>query len=468
MSVIHALSQMHREAVEQLRAGDHNAFLVGFLATSTMLELASLTNGDLRLDEYATAAAETIAQYAPIDRVRLRLDLDDLPPIIASVGLRTPDDLHGLDGTDGTDGAGDDLPISARFDVDGVGCVVVSTVDLAGPLHEGGFLAIAAEHIGRGLQVVMEGERRRRRAAVADTLALIASLNEQWGQRELEALAAALATLPGAHAAHIGVGANRLAGVLDATSGQLGSHLGGHLVERSFTIDERVQADLTVMYLEEPMADQLTVLGEILTTLAANLSRIEQNIRLTSEAETDQLTGVANRRRVGKSIAAARAMADRRNEPFAVLLFDLDHFKSVNDQLGHTVGDQVLTQFAEVLQANVRPFDTVARWGGEEFMLLCPDCGVSGAVAISERVLEQCPGSFDEILPSEMRQTTSVGIAVYPEHGLTPEAVIHAADEALYRAKREGRDRWAAAGVPSTVGARSSRQALPCRQAHHP
>ncbi|MCX6521987.1 MAG: hypothetical protein NTZ21_15115 [Actinobacteria bacterium] len=85
MSVINALSQMHREAVEQIRAGDHNAFLVGFLTTSTMLELASLTNTDMRIDEYATAAAETITQYAPIDRVRLRLEPDDLPPIVASV-----------------------------------------------------------------------------------------------------------------------------------------------------------------------------------------------------------------------------------------------------------------------------------------------------------------------------------------------------------------------------------------------
>jgi diguanylate cyclase (GGDEF)-like protein len=442
MSVIDALSQMHRDAVEQIRAGDHNAFLVGFLTTSTMLELASLTNADMRLDEYATAAAETITQYAPIDRVRLRLEPDDLPPIVASVGIRTAPDGH-----DGHHGTVDDLPFSARVEVEGAGAVVVSTVDLAAPLHEGGFLAIAAEHIGKGLRQVMEAERRRRRAAVADTLALIASLNEQWGQPELESLAGALAMLPGAHAAHIGVGANRLAGILDATVGSLA----GHLVERSFTIDERVQADVIIASREELTSDQLNVLDEILTTLAANLSRIEQNIRLTSEAETDQLTGVANRRRVGKSLAAARAMADRRNEPFAVLLFDLDHFKSVNDRLGHAVGDQVLMEFAAVLQANVRPFDTVARWGGEEFMLLCPDCGVSGAVAISQRVLDQCPGSFDEILPPEMRQTTSVGIAVYPEHGRTPESVIHAADEALYRAKREGRDRWAAAGVPSTV-----------------
>lgn len=443
MSVIHSLSEMHREAVEQIRAGDHTAFLVGFLTTSTMLELSVLNKDELRLDEYVRAAAETIAQYAPIDCVRLRLEPEDLPPVVVTVGLTFGSDHTG-------DHTGDDsldMTHCARVDVPGTGSVVLSVIDLAPPLLDAHFLDIAAAHIGTGLSQVIEAERRRRRAAVADTLALIAAFDELWSQPELESLAVAMATLPGAHAAHLSVGANRLAGVLEACSGQLD----GQVEERSFTIDERVHTDVRIAYRDQPTPDQLVVLDEILATLAANLSRIEQIIRLTSEAETDQLTGVSNRRRVGKSLTAARAMSDRRNEPFAVLLFDLDHFKSVNDELGHAVGDQVLIRFAEVLQANVRPFDTVARWGGEEFMLLCPDCDVPGAVAISQRVLEQCPASFAEILPVGLRQTTSVGIAVYPEHGNTPESVIHIADEALYRAKREGRDRWAAAGVTSRV-----------------
>ena len=438
MSVISALSAMHREAVEQVRAGEHSAFLVGFLTTSTMLELAELLNTDLRLDDYAQAAAETITQYAPIDRIQLRLLPDEFAPTSSSVGFHI-------------EPASEDIcPHIARAEADGVGAVELAAVELAEPLATAGFLTIAAQQIVAGLGQILEAERRRRRAAVSDTLALVASLNEQWGQSELDALTASLSSLPGAHAGQLGVGATRLAGVLMATSGQLG-HSGEHLVERSFAIDDRVQADVQIAYRVEPTAEQLAVLDEVLSTLAASLSRIEQNIRLTSEAETDQLTGVANRRRVGKSLAAARAMSDRRAEPFAVLLFDLDHFKSINDRLGHAVGDTVLVRFAALLQENVRPFDTVARWGGEEFMLLCPDCGVSGAVAISERVLEACPDIFGDTLPPEVRQTTSVGIAVYPEHGHTPESVIHAADEALYRAKREGRNRWSAAGVPSTV-----------------
>ncbi|MFN8023523.1 MAG: GGDEF domain-containing protein [Acidimicrobiales bacterium] len=434
MGVIQTLSEMHREAVEQIRAGDHNAFLVGFLTTSTMLELSGLANSDLHLEQYALAAAETITQYAPLDQLRVSLHPTDFAEVVADVGI--------------PDGAAVTLPFSATVELDDVGSVTVATATLPEPLSVAGFLGIAAEHIATGLRHMLENERRRRRAAVADTLALVAALNEQWGQVELDALAQSIASLPGAHAVRLGVGANRLAGVLVAEHG----HVGGHLVERAFTIDERVQAQATVAYRDEPTPEQVDVLDEILGTLAANLSRIEQNIRLTSEAETDQLTGVANRRRVSKSLAAARAMSDRRSEPFAVLLFDLDHFKSVNDRLGHAVGDQVLSRFAAILQSNVRPFDTVARWGGEEFMLLCPDCGVEGAVAISQRVLEECPLGFADVLPPEIVQTTSVGIAVYPEHGRTPESVIHAADEALYRAKREGRNRWSAAGqVPSRV-----------------
>ena len=428
MGVVQALSAMHREAVEQIRAGDHSTFLVGFLTTSTMLEISGLANRELRLDEYAQAAAQTIAQYAPLDRVRLELIPDELPPFTAAVGMPADDTTE--------------LPHAGRVAVDGAGTVVLSAYSLPAPLAEAGFLEIAAGHIAGGFRHLLEDERRRRRAAVADTLALVASLDEQWGQQELETLARALATLPGVRAAQISVGANRLAGVLTASSGVMC----GHVVERVFTIDERVEAEVTTAYVGEPDDDQLRVLDDVLCTLAANLSRIEQNIRLTSEAETDQLTGVANRRRVGRSLVAARAMSDRRQQPFAVLLFDLDHFKSVNDRLGHAVGDAVLIRFAELLRGNVRPFDTVARWGGEEFLLLCPDCGMEGAIAVSRRVIEQCPDALADVLPPEVRQTTSVGIAVYPDHGGMPETVIRSADEALYRAKREGRNRWSAAG----------------------
>jgi diguanylate cyclase (GGDEF)-like protein len=440
MGAIRALTKMHREAVEQIRAGDHNTFLVGFLTTSTMLELTGLTSGDLRIDGYAMAAAETITQYAPIDRCRVRLTPEEFVQTVASIGCGDDSDADPL-------AESADLALAATVTIEGIGTVVLSAAEVAAPLVAGDFLNIAANQICTGLGQIMESERRRRRAAVADTLALIASLNEQWGLSELEGLAGALSSLPGAHGATIAVGANRLAGVLSATSGPTS----GNLEERAFDIDERVQANVTMCYTALPTAAQLEQLDDILGTLSTNLSRIEQNIRLAAEAETDQLTGISNRRRVSKALAAARAMADRRNEPVAVLLFDLDHFKSVNDQLGHPVGDQVLVRFAALLSSVVRPFDTVARWGGEEFLLVCPSCALPGAIAIGQRVIEACPDSFDEVLPESIRQTCSIGVAVYPEHANSPESLISVADDALYTAKREGRNRLSVAKAPSRV-----------------
>jgi diguanylate cyclase (GGDEF)-like protein len=174
--------------------------------------------------------------------------------------------------------------------------------------------------------------------------------------------------------------------------------------------------------------------------LVAGLERIEQNIRLAAEADTDQLTGVGNRRRASKALAQARTMADTKGQPMSVLLCDLDHFKQVNDRFGHDTGDKVLTAFATLLRTSVRAHDTVIRWGGEEFLVILPGCDQPGAAGLADRLLSACPDVCQPVLPDDLRQTTSIGIAVYPAAARTPEALIGAADDALYRAKREGRN----------------------------
>jgi diguanylate cyclase (GGDEF)-like protein len=125
----------------------------------------------------------------------------------------------------------------------------------------------------------------------------------------------------------------------------------------------------------------------------------------------------------------------------AVLLCDLDHFKQVNDRFGHETGDRVLSSFAALLRTSVRAHDTVIRWGGEEFLVILPGCDRAGAACLADRLLAACPDSCAAHLPDDVRQTTSIGIAVYPAAARTPEALIGAADDALYRAKREGRNR---------------------------
>lgn len=124
----------------------------------------------------------------------------------------------------------------------------------------------------------------------------------------------------------------------------------------------------------------------------------------------------------------------------SVLLCDLDHFKLINDRFGHDAGDRVLTDFATLLRTSVRSHDTVIRWGGEEFLVILPGCDHLGAAGLADRLLAACPGACRGELPPDVSQTTSIGIAVYPAAARTPEALIGAADDALYRAKREGRN----------------------------
>jgi diguanylate cyclase (GGDEF)-like protein len=100
----------------------------------------------------------------------------------------------------------------------------------------------------------------------------------------------------------------------------------------------------------------------------------------------------------------------------------------------------VLVNFAALLQQSVRASDTVVRWGGEEFLVICPACDHDGAVSLAERLIAGCATACVSALPPDDPQTTSIGIAVYPAHAETPEMLVNKADAALYRAKREGRN----------------------------
>jgi diguanylate cyclase (GGDEF)-like protein len=120
----------------------------------------------------------------------------------------------------------------------------------------------------------------------------------------------------------------------------------------------------------------------------------------------------------------------------------------VNDTLGHGTGDQVLVRFAGMLAGSIREYDSVARWGGEEFLVICPDTDVAQAERLAQRLLEAVPGACAAALPADWVQTASIGIATYPVHGENPTAVVNAADEALYRSKDDGRNRTTVA-VPA-------------------
>jgi diguanylate cyclase (GGDEF)-like protein len=159
--------------------------------------------------------------------------------------------------------------------------------------------------------------------------------------------------------------------------------------------------------------------------------------RLAAEARFDQLTGVLNRRGFDEQAPGELERVRREGAWLAVVTFDIDSFKRVNDEWGHETGDRVLSQLGGVLRAETRAADLVARVGGEEFMALLPHADVTEALGYAERVRARFAEVHDPELP---RVTVSAGVAaaVAP---LTLDELIHTADIALYKAKRAGRDR---------------------------
>jgi len=159
---------------------------------------------------------------------------------------------------------------------------------------------------------------------------------------------------------------------------------------------------------------------------------------LSDAARTDALTGLRNRRAFQETLEIELERSRRSGQPVAVLVADLDRFKAVNDRLRHHGGDAALRRVATLLAESKRLIDTVARIGGEEFALIAPECDARHAYALAERMRTRLREAF---LSTPVPLTLSVGVASYPDHGASPESLLRAADEALYAAKRLGRDR---------------------------
>jgi two-component system, cell cycle response regulator len=170
-------------------------------------------------------------------------------------------------------------------------------------------------------------------------------------------------------------------------------------------------------------------------------------------ATRDALTGIANRRLFDESLAREAARSQRLRTPLSLVVFDVDHFKQINDTYGHLIGDSVLRQLADAIVASTKSFDVAARYGGDEFVLLLPGCSHADVMGVAERVRTEIRRRVIEV-----PVTVSVGLATMPENAVDGDRLLSAADGALYEAKRNGRDRAAAstrqAGVapPAMVG----------------
>ncbi|QRM24267.1 GGDEF domain-containing protein [Burkholderia pseudomallei] len=183
----------------------------------------------------------------------------------------------------------------------------------------------------------------------------------------------------------------------------------------------------------------------------ARTERALQELQRTNEklehmAATDPLTGVANRREFIERVTAEIARAKRNGAPLSLLALDLDHFKAINDSYGHQVGDQVLQRFVKKCAEVVRPFDGVARVGGEEFMVVLPQAALDTALLIGERIREAIASTaFEAGSGKPIGVTVSVGVSEFGRDGETIDAMLRKADERLYRAKHQGRNRVVAA-----------------------
>lgn len=171
-----------------------------------------------------------------------------------------------------------------------------------------------------------------------------------------------------------------------------------------------------------------------------------ENVMLHEEARRlslmDGLTGIYNRRFMQMQFRQTLATAQRFQRPFSVLMMDLDRFKSINDAHGHPRGDAILVEFAKRVSAALREVDTFARYGGEEFIILLSETDLTGAVATAEKICDVIRSKpFGDLDEDPVSLTVSIGVAVYPANGDSLKSLTEAADNALYKAKEDGRDR---------------------------
>jgi diguanylate cyclase (GGDEF)-like protein len=179
------------------------------------------------------------------------------------------------------------------------------------------------------------------------------------------------------------------------------------------------------------------ILGLSMALSVLWLALWSQRHELQRLAFSDALTGLMNRRAFDETMEC-EMRSGRRGEPLVLLLIDIDSFKAINDEYGHPAGDEVIRQVGHVLQTNVRVDDTVSRYGGEEFVMLLRGLRIDDAEAIAERLRMQIAGMGG--LPEAIGVTVSIGLAVY-DPGDTFASLLKRSDDALYCAKRSGRNR---------------------------
>ncbi|MDD5053409.1 MAG: diguanylate cyclase [Sulfuricurvum sp.] len=164
---------------------------------------------------------------------------------------------------------------------------------------------------------------------------------------------------------------------------------------------------------------------------------VDDKVKYKIDSQTDSLTGLMNRTKIDEVLLNEIKRVKRYDYPFSIILVDIDHFKEVNDKFGHQAGDSVLKEFAKLLSENIRESDFLGRWGGEEFLILCPHSNADGALVFAESLRKKIEQFHFEFVG---HKTASFGVVEYAENN-TQEMLFKLVDEALYDAKERGRNR---------------------------
>ncbi len=197
---------------------------------------------------------------------------------------------------------------------------------------------------------------------------------------------------------------------------------------------------------------QIAVIGGYINRLKSKLRDKNKKLNQTMDelqealeqihalAQTDELTGISNRRNILQALEQEVNRHDRSPETFSIAMLDVDHFKLINDNYGHPVGDQVLKDVASKIKTTLRTVDFFGRYGGEEFLLIMPQTAKDGAKTSTERIREALANSVLDYMDADYRVTISIGVAEHKNKEKLEELIARA-DKALYAAKNSGRDR---------------------------
>lgn len=225
--------------------------------------------------------------------------------------------------------------------------------------------------------------------------------------------------------------------------------LTGHLTTDDVVVGLGAGAD---DYVKKP-ANQAELLarlsaGSRIVTLEQSLREANKKIELLSV--TDPLVGTFNRRYLNDQILKEVELARGHNRSLAAIMTDLDRFKRINDERGHQTGDEVLCRFAKLVKSLIRPSDWVARFGGEEFVIVLPETDAAGASIVAEKIRAQCAAAPMPLASGDLAVTSSFGVSALHPSDLSADAaaaeMLREADAALYNSKHEGRNRVTVAG----------------------